>query len=102
METPYRMGETLNGTTGLDINHEKKLVEEKLDQLRVTEASPETITQTMKDMGLTRFYSQICVAIKCQLVLIFEMINDYSLNNMIGQERMDGQTLTFSQKEWER
>ncbi|KAG2250030.1 hypothetical protein Bca52824_089658 [Brassica carinata] len=54
METPYRMGETLNGTTGLDINHEKKLVEEKLDQLRVTEASPETITQTMKDMGLTR------------------------------------------------
>ncbi|KAG2243737.1 hypothetical protein Bca52824_094419 [Brassica carinata] len=54
METPYRMGETLNGTTGLDIIHEKKLVEEKLDQLRVTEASPETITQTMKDMGLTR------------------------------------------------
>lgn len=55
METPYRMGETLNGTTGLDINHEKKLVEENLDQLRATGASPETITQAMRDLGLTRF-----------------------------------------------
>lgn len=55
METPYRMGETLNGTTGLDINHEKKLVQEKLDQLLVIKAPPETITQAMKDMGLARF-----------------------------------------------
>lgn len=54
METPYRMGETLNGTTGLDINHEKKLVQEKLDQLLVIKAPPETITQAMKDMGLAR------------------------------------------------
>ena len=54
METPYRMGETLNGTTGLDINHERKLVQEKLDQLLVIKAPPETITQAMKDMGLTR------------------------------------------------
>uniref|UniRef100_A0A1J3FWS9 Fatty acyl-CoA reductase n=1 Tax=Noccaea caerulescens TaxID=107243 RepID=A0A1J3FWS9_NOCCA len=54
METPYRMGETLNGTTGLDINHEKKLVEENLDQLRATGASFETITQAMRDLGLTR------------------------------------------------
>ncbi|CAH2076972.1 unnamed protein product [Thlaspi arvense] len=54
METPYRMGETLNGTTGLDINYEKKLVQEKLDQLQATGASPETIKQSMKDLGLTR------------------------------------------------
>ncbi|XP_009108773.1 fatty acyl-CoA reductase 3 isoform X1 [Brassica rapa] len=54
METPYRMGETLNGTTGLDINHERKLVQEKLDQLLVIKTPPETITQAMKDMGLTR------------------------------------------------
>ncbi|CAN8229533.1 unnamed protein product [Cochlearia groenlandica] len=54
METPYRMGETLNGTTGLDINHEKKLVQEKLDHLLETKASPETITQVMRDLGLTR------------------------------------------------
>ncbi|KAL9289041.1 Fatty acyl-CoA reductase 3 [Arabidopsis thaliana] len=54
METPYRMGETLNGTTGLDINYEKKLVHEKLDQLRVIGAAPETITETMKDLGLRR------------------------------------------------
>ena len=57
METPYRMGETLNGTTGLDINYEKKLVHEKLDQLRVIGAAPETITETMKDLGLRRFIS---------------------------------------------
>jgi len=57
METPYRMGETLNGTTGLDINYEKKLVQEKLDQLRVIGAAPETITETMKDLGLRRFIS---------------------------------------------
>lgn len=55
METPYHMGETLNGTTGLDIDHEKKLVQEKLDQLRAAETPPETITQAMKDLGLTRF-----------------------------------------------
>ncbi|KFK30008.1 hypothetical protein AALP_AA7G205800 [Arabis alpina] len=54
LETPYRMGETLNGTTGLDINHEKKLVLEKLDQLRAAETPPETITQVMKDLGRTR------------------------------------------------
>ncbi|EOA16515.1 hypothetical protein CARUB_v10004673mg [Capsella rubella] len=54
METPYRMGETLNGTSGLDINHEKKLVQEKLDQLQSIGASPETIKQAMKVLGLTR------------------------------------------------
>ncbi|CAL9227888.1 unnamed protein product [Arabidopsis halleri] len=54
METPYRMGETLNGSTGLDINHEKKFVQEKLDQLRAIGASPETVTQAMKDLGLRR------------------------------------------------
>ncbi|KAJ0247305.1 Fatty acyl-CoA reductase 3 [Hirschfeldia incana] len=54
LETPYCMGETLNGTTSLDINHEKKLVQDKLDQLLVIKAPPETITQAMKDMGLAR------------------------------------------------
>lgn len=55
METQYRMGETLNGTTGLDIDNEKRLVHEKLDQLRAAETPPETITQAMKDLGRTRF-----------------------------------------------
>ncbi|VVB10469.1 unnamed protein product [Arabis nemorensis] len=55
METQYRMGETLNGTTGLlDIDNEKKLVQEKLDHLRAAETPPETITQSMKDLGRTR------------------------------------------------
>lgn len=55
METPYCMGETLNGTTGLDINLEKKLVQEKLDQLLIAEAPVKSITQAMKDLGLARF-----------------------------------------------
>ncbi|XP_010447195.1 PREDICTED: fatty acyl-CoA reductase 3-like [Camelina sativa] len=54
METPHHMGETLNGTTGLDINLEKKLVQEKLDQLQAIGASPETITEAMRVLGLTR------------------------------------------------
>lgn len=54
METPYRMGETLNGATGIDINEEQNLVKEKLSQLEATGALPETITQAMKDFGLTR------------------------------------------------
>ncbi|KAG7559649.1 NAD(P)-binding domain superfamily [Arabidopsis thaliana x Arabidopsis arenosa] len=54
METPYRMGETLNGAIGLDINQEQKLVNEKLSQLQATGALPETITQAMKDYGLRR------------------------------------------------
>lgn len=54
METPYHMGETLNGAIGLDINQEQKLVNEKLSQLQATGALPETITQAMKDYGLRR------------------------------------------------
>ncbi|CAL9247760.1 unnamed protein product [Arabidopsis halleri] len=54
METPYHMGETLNGVIGLDINQEQKLVKEKLNQFEATGALPETITQAMKDFGLAR------------------------------------------------
>ncbi|EFH51921.1 predicted protein [Arabidopsis lyrata subsp. lyrata] len=54
METPYRMGETLNGAIGLDINQEQKFVNEKLSKLQATGALPETITQAMKDYGLRR------------------------------------------------
>ncbi|XP_010503101.1 PREDICTED: fatty acyl-CoA reductase 3-like [Camelina sativa] len=54
METPYRMGETLNGAIGLDINQEQKLVKEKLSQLQATGASPETIKKAMKDFGHAR------------------------------------------------
>ncbi|KAJ8767861.1 hypothetical protein K2173_020801 [Erythroxylum novogranatense] len=54
LETPYQMGETLNGVTGLDIEEEKRLVEEKLDQIQATGAKGEEIKEIMRDMGIDR------------------------------------------------
>ncbi|TQD73638.1 hypothetical protein C1H46_040827 [Malus baccata] len=54
LENPYRMGETLNGTTGLDIDNEIRLLQEKLKELRAEEASEQAITLALKDFGLQR------------------------------------------------
>ncbi|CAN6560042.1 unnamed protein product [Malus baccata var. baccata] len=54
LENPYHMGETLNGTTGLDIDNEIRLVHEKLKELRAEEASERAITLALKDFGLKR------------------------------------------------
>lgn len=56
LETPYEMGDTLNGTSGLDIDAEKKLMEETLKELRADNISEEAITLAMKDLGIQRFY----------------------------------------------
>ncbi|CAI9105584.1 OLC1v1004534C2 [Oldenlandia corymbosa var. corymbosa] len=54
LETPYRMGETLNGTTGLDIDYEKKIIDEKLKELRAENATEQDIKLVMKDLGIQR------------------------------------------------
>ncbi|GLT63856.1 hypothetical protein SLA2020_363880 [Shorea laevis] len=54
LENSYRMGETLNGVSGLDIDAENKIVEEKLNELQAQGASPQAITQAMKDLGIER------------------------------------------------
>ncbi|PWA86973.1 jojoba acyl CoA reductase-related male sterility protein [Artemisia annua] len=55
VETPYRLGEALNGATGLDINTEKKIIEEKLKELSYDEtATDKSITLAMKDLGIER------------------------------------------------
>ncbi|XP_022752581.1 fatty acyl-CoA reductase 3-like [Durio zibethinus] len=54
LENSYRMGETLNGVSGLDINIEKKVIEEKLNELRLQGASEKETTQAMKDLGIAR------------------------------------------------
>ncbi|KAL3850313.1 hypothetical protein ACJIZ3_012195 [Penstemon smallii] len=54
LETPYNMGETLNGTYGLDIDAEKKLVEDTLKQLRAENNSENSIKLAMKDLGIQR------------------------------------------------
>lgn len=53
-ESSYKMGETLNGVSGLDIDEEKKIVEEKLRELQSQGASPREITRSMKDFGIQR------------------------------------------------
>ena len=50
------MGETLNGTTGLDIDNEARLTEEKLKELQAEEANEATITLAMKDFGIKRLF----------------------------------------------
>uniref|UniRef100_M1AAE9 Fatty acyl-CoA reductase n=1 Tax=Solanum tuberosum TaxID=4113 RepID=M1AAE9_SOLTU len=55
LETPYNLGETLNGTSGLDIYTEKKVMEETLKQLRLEGSSQESITSAMKELGLQRY-----------------------------------------------
>ncbi|KAI3748187.1 hypothetical protein L6452_11109 [Arctium lappa] len=55
LETPYKLGETLNGANGLDINTEKKIIEEKLKELSSDEtATDKSITLAMKDLGIER------------------------------------------------
>ncbi|KAL4611669.1 hypothetical protein ACB092_08G142300 [Castanea dentata] len=54
LESPYGMSETLNGTLGLDIETEKRLAEEKVNDLRAKGATEEEITLAMKDFGLER------------------------------------------------
>ncbi|CAK9179114.1 unnamed protein product, partial [Ilex paraguariensis] len=48
------MGEALNGTVGLDIDEEKKVVEERLTELRGEKALERTITSAMKALGIQR------------------------------------------------
>ncbi|CAN4107246.1 unnamed protein product [Withania somnifera] len=54
LEKPYYMGETINGTLGLDIEAEKKMTDEKWKQLKAENASEKSITIAMKELGLQR------------------------------------------------
>ncbi|KAK1586728.1 hypothetical protein Q3G72_005532 [Acer saccharum] len=53
-EDSFHIDESLNGTSKLDITAEKKLVDETLNHLRAKNATEETITSTMKDLGIKR------------------------------------------------
>ncbi|XP_038902554.1 fatty acyl-CoA reductase 3-like [Benincasa hispida] len=54
LETPHKLGESLNGTEGLNIEIEQKVVEERLKQLKDIEASEKVVTIAMKDLGIQR------------------------------------------------
>ncbi|CAI9094562.1 OLC1v1030322C1 [Oldenlandia corymbosa var. corymbosa] len=53
-ETPHRMGDTLNGTVGLDIDNEQKIIDEKLKRLQADNVSKRDLNLAMKDLGLQR------------------------------------------------
>ena len=59
VEDPHPMGVSLNGVPGLDIDMEKKVVEEKLNQLREEGATEHDIKVAMKDLGIKRFVLSI-------------------------------------------
>jgi len=54
-EKAFSMGETLNGSRKLDVNEEKLLVEELMNELRERNASEREITIALKNLGLQRF-----------------------------------------------
>nr|GMD67291.1 alcohol-forming fatty acyl-CoA reductase-like [Ipomoea batatas] len=54
-ETPFQMGETLNGKCGLDIDRENEIIQETLTNLRAqNNVSDESITLAMKELGIQR------------------------------------------------
>lgn len=55
LESPLKMGKALNGASGLDVDKEKKLVEEGLNELNELQATEETISLTMKELGMKRY-----------------------------------------------
>ncbi|XP_071711120.1 alcohol-forming fatty acyl-CoA reductase-like [Rutidosis leptorrhynchoides] len=55
LETPYNLGESLNGTIGLDIDEERKIVEDKLKEVKsYKNADEKSIKLAMKDLGMQR------------------------------------------------
>ncbi|XP_076896465.1 fatty acyl-CoA reductase 3-like [Bidens hawaiensis] len=55
LETPYHLGESINGTNGLDIDEERKIVEDKLKELKAdNNANDKSIKLAMKDLGMQR------------------------------------------------
>ncbi|KAH7838173.1 hypothetical protein Vadar_022890 [Vaccinium darrowii] len=63
LERPFTMGETLNGTSGLDIRVEKRLMEEKLRDLRTENVTEKTATLAMKNFGIQRTMDVFAVGV---------------------------------------
>lgn len=55
LEKPFKLGDSLNGVTGLDIDTEQHVVSHTLDELHHQGASEDEIKAAMKDLGITRF-----------------------------------------------
>lgn len=55
LETPYYLGKSLNGTSGVDIDQERKVLEDKLKELKYDHnANEKSIKLAMKELGMER------------------------------------------------
>ncbi|KAG4387117.1 hypothetical protein GLYMA_11G185200v4 [Glycine max] len=54
VEDPCQLGVSLNGVPGLDIGMEKRVVEDKMNQLHEEGATEEDVKMAMKDLGMKR------------------------------------------------
>ncbi|XP_057806125.1 fatty acyl-CoA reductase 3-like [Salvia miltiorrhiza] len=72
LETPLKLGDTLNETLGLKIETEKIIIDNKLKQLHNDGASEKEITSTMKDLG-------------CKRARKYGWPNTYSFTKAIGE-----------------
>ncbi|KAK9153724.1 hypothetical protein Sjap_001204 [Stephania japonica] len=53
-EKPFKLGETINGTLGLDIEEELNLMNQKLNELRALNVNIEAEKAAMEELGLKR------------------------------------------------
>lgn len=63
LEKPLKMGETLNGISGLDIEKELKLAQEKRAELQDQQATKEEESVAMKEFGMQRFYKTSAIVL---------------------------------------
>lgn len=70
-ESSFKMGDTLNGASGLDIDGERKVVEQELNELQAEGASEEAITLAMKDLGIKRFVLELQIQNLIYFIFIF-------------------------------
>ncbi|KAG6761760.1 hypothetical protein POTOM_034993 [Populus tomentosa] len=54
LEQPYHMGMAKKGDEKIDINFEKRMVQEKLNELKLEDVPEKEITSAMKDFGIER------------------------------------------------
>jgi fatty acyl-CoA reductase len=54
LERPYHMGMAKRGDEKIDVNFEKKMVQEKINELKLEDVPEKEITSAMKDFGIER------------------------------------------------
>lgn len=83
LESPYVFGDSLNGVAGLDVNAEKKLITEKLGELREKGATEREIKVAMRDLGITRFVNISTQSFISTLIFHNIIVKSYTSHNIL-------------------